>query len=150
MGTPAIEKISPQAFNQWVVAQKPFILIDTLTSDHFKAIHLPGASHACVFEVNYLDQIAALTTDKHARLVLYGASEKSMDAAVAAEKLEREGFDNLFILDGGIDGWRTAGYPAEGESVDTPPLPERLLALRDGTYRVDADQSVLPQSQHQT
>ena len=148
MGTPAIEKISPQTFNQWVVAQKPFILIDTLTSDHFKAIHLPGASHACVFEVNYLDQIAALTTDKHARLVLYGASEKSMDAAVAAEKLEREGFDNLFILDGGIDGWRTAGYPAEGESVDTPPLPERLLALRDGTYRVDADQSVLEWAGH--
>jgi hypothetical protein len=51
-----------------------------LTNDHFKAIHLPEASHACVFEVTFLDQIAALTTDKHARLVLYGASEKSMDA----------------------------------------------------------------------
>ena len=143
-----IQKISAQTVNRWVAEEKPFILIDTLTSDHFKAIHLPGARHACVFEVSFLDQIAAITTDKHARLVLYGASEKSMDAAVAAEKLEREGFDNLYILDGGINGWQAAGYPAEGESADTPPLPERLLALRDGIYRVDTDQSAVEWAGH--
>ena len=148
METTDIETISPQAVNRWVAEEKPFILIDTLTNDHFKAIHLPGASHACVFEVNFLDQIAALTTDKHARLVLYGASEKSMDAAVAVEKLKREGFDNLFILDGGIEGWRAAGYRAEGESVNTPPLSEQLLALRDGAYRVDTDQSVVEWAGH--
>jgi polyisoprenoid-binding protein YceI len=148
MGTTAIETISPQAVKRWVAEDKPFILIDTLTNDHFKAIHLPGAGHACVFEVTFLDQIAALTTDKHARLVLYGASEKSMDAAVAAEKLKREGFDNLFALDGGIKGWLAAGYPAEGESVDAPPLSEQLLALRDGAYRVDTDQSVVEWAGH--
>jgi len=148
METTEIEKISAPAVNRWVAEEKPFILIDTLINDHFKAIHLPGARHACVFEVNVLDQIAAITTDKHARLVLYGASEKSMDAAVAAEKLEREGFDNLYTLDGGISSWQAAGYPAEGESVDTPPLPERLLALRDGTYRVDADQSLVEWAGH--
>lgn len=148
METTDIETISPQAINRWVAEEKPFILIDTLTSDHFEAIHLPGARHACVFEVNFLDQIAAITTDKHARLVLYGASEKSMDAAVAAEKLAREGFDNLYILDGGISGWRAAGNPADGESVDTPPLPERLLTLTDGTYQVDADQSLVEWAGH--
>ncbi|MEE4112056.1 MAG: YceI family protein [Desulfobacteraceae bacterium] len=141
METNAVRKISAQSLNRWVAEEKPFILIDTLTGDHFKAIHLPGATHACVFEVSFLDQIAAITMDKHAHLVLYGASEKSMDAAVAAEKLAREGFDHLYILDGGINAWRAAGYPAEGESADTPPLPEQLLALRDGIYRVDTDQS---------
>ncbi|WP_372678383.1 YceI family protein [Desulfosarcina sp.] len=148
MEAATIQKISAQSVNRWVAEEKPFILIDTLTHDHFKAIHLPGAHHACVFEVNFLDQIAAITTDKHAPLVLYGASEKSMDAAVAAKKLEREGFDHLYTLDGGISSWQAAGYPAEGESVDRPPLPERLLALRDGTYRVDADRSQVEWAGH--
>jgi polyisoprenoid-binding protein YceI/rhodanese-related sulfurtransferase len=143
-----IQKISAPSVNRWVAEKKPFILIDTLTNDHFKAIHLPGARQACVFEVSFLDQIAAITTDKHAHLVLYGASDNSMEAAVAAEKLAREGFDHLYTLDGGISGWQAAGYPAEGESVDTPPLPERLLTLRDGTYRVDADQSLIEWAGH--
>jgi polyisoprenoid-binding protein YceI/rhodanese-related sulfurtransferase len=148
METPAIEKISAQSVHQWVVTEKPFILIDTLTNDHFQAIHLPGASHACVFEMTFLDQIAAITTDKNARIVLYGASEKTMDASVAAEKLKREGFNDLFVLDGGINGWRASGFAVEGESVDTPPLPESLLALRDGGYRVDTDQSIVEWAGH--
>jgi len=148
MKTTAIEKISPKTVQQWVEAEKLFILIDTLTHDHFKAIHLPGARHACVFEVTFLDQIAAITTDKHTSIVLYGANERTMDAAVAAEKLHREGFYNLFILDGGINGWRAAGYPAEGESADTPPLPESLLTLRNGTYRVDTGQSIVEWAGH--
>ncbi|WP_319408433.1 YceI family protein [uncultured Desulfosarcina sp.] len=148
MNTTAIEKMSPKTVHQWVKAEKPLILIDTLSHDHFKAIHLPGAKSACVFEVTFLDQIAAITTDKHTRIVLYGANERTMDAAVAAEKLQRAGFDNLFILDGGINGWRAAGYPAEGESVDMPPPPENLLALKDGTYRVDIDQSVIEWAGH--
>ena len=148
METPAIEKISPQTLNQWVDAQKSFFLIDTLTHGHFKAIRLPEAKHACVFEVTFLDQIAAITTDKTIRIVLYGASEKTMDAAVAAEKLQREGFNDLFILDGGINGWRASGYAVEGDSVNAPPLPENLLALRDGTYRVDTGQSIVEWAGH--
>lgn len=148
MATTHTESISPQTVKRWVDEEKPLILVHTLTHDHFKAIHLPGASPACVFEVTFLDQIAAVTTDKHARLVLYGSSGESMDAAVAAEKLAREGFDNLFILDGGIRGWLAAGYPAEGESVGTPPRPDRMLALQDGTYRVDTSRSVIEWAGH--
>ena len=148
MKTNVIEKVSPQTLHQWAGAQKPFFLVDTLTNDHFKAIHLSGARHACVFEVTFLEQIAAITTDKHARIVLYGANEKTMDAAVAAEKLQREGFDDLFILDGGINSWRVAGYAVAGDSVDLPPPPDSLLALRDGIYWVDINQSTLEWAGH--
>lgn len=68
MQTTTIEKITPQTLHQWMEAEKSLFLIDTLTNDHFQAIHLPGARHACVFEMTFLDQIAAITTDKHARL----------------------------------------------------------------------------------
>ena len=148
MKTTATGNVSPHTVHQWAEAKKPFFLIDTLTHDHFTAIHLPEAQHACVFEVTFLDQIAAITTDKHARIVFYGASGSTMDAAVAAEKLQREGFDDLYILDGGVDGWQAAGYPVEGERVDTPPPPEKLLALRDGTYGVDTRESIVEWAGH--
>jgi rhodanese-related sulfurtransferase/polyisoprenoid-binding protein YceI len=146
--TNAIEKVSPHTVLQWLETKKTFFLIDTLTNDHFQAIHLPGARQACVFEMNFLDQFAAITADKQARIVLYGASRKTMDAAVAAEKLQREGFDNIFILDGGMDAWQAAGYPLEGDRADSPPPPETLLVLRDGAYRVDTVQSIVEWAGH--
>ena len=148
MITTATGNVSPQTLRQWAETKKPFFLIDTLTHDHYRAIHLPEAHHACVFEVTFLDQIASITTDKHACIVLYGASGSTMDAAVAAEKLHREGFGDLHILDGGIEGWQTSGYPAEGDRVDIPPPPGRLLALLDGTYRVDTRQSIVEWAGH--
>jgi hypothetical protein len=85
MKTTATGNVSPQTLRQWAETKKPFFLIDTLTHDHYRAIHLPEAQHACVFEVTFFDQIASITTDKHACIVLYGASGRTMDAAVAAE-----------------------------------------------------------------
>lgn len=141
METP--KKISPETLRQWMEARKPFFLIDTLTGDHFEKAHLPDARNACVFEMTFLDQIRAHTTDKQAEIVLYGASDRSMEAVVAQEKLQREGYANLGILDGGLKAWLASGYSLEGASADSPPAPENQLNLQDGTYQVDTGQSIL-------
>lgn len=144
METPQnIQKTSLETLRQWTETRKPFFLIDTLTPDHFEKVHLSGARNACVFEVTFLDQIRAITTDKQAEIVLYGASDRSMEAVVAGEKLQREGYTNLRILDGGLNAWLASGYSLEGASADTPPAPENRLSLQDGTYHVDTDQSIL-------
>ena len=138
-----VAQLSPQTLRQWETGGKPFILIDTLPADHYQAIHLPGARQACVFEVTFLDQIAAITSDRQACIVLYGAGENTMDGAVAAEKLQREGYDSLYVLRGGMAGWQAAGFPVEGASVDDPPPPQTLLDLSDGTFRVDTQASTI-------
>ncbi len=138
-----VAQLSPQTLRQWETDGKPFILIDTLPADHYQAIHLPGARQACVFEVTFLDQIAAITSDRQACIVLYGAGENTMDGAVAAEKLQREGYDSLYVLRGGMAGWQAAGFPVEGASVDDPPPPQTLLDLSDGTFRVDTQASTI-------
>jgi len=47
-------------------------------------------------------------------LVLYGSGDLRAVSSVAARFLER-GYENIEIMAGGIDGWRSAGYPVSGD-----------------------------------
>jgi polyisoprenoid-binding protein YceI/rhodanese-related sulfurtransferase len=137
------EYVTPKKLIQWTQEKKSFILIHPLTNNHFQKVHLPGAQNACVFEVNFLEQIHSITDDKTALIVLYGSSERSMDALTAAEKLQSEGYQQILILKGGIESWRSLGYPLEGEFVDIVGDPETRPHLPDGKYQIDADESLI-------
>jgi polyisoprenoid-binding protein YceI/rhodanese-related sulfurtransferase len=135
--------ITPEELSVWMEEKKDFFLIHTLTGIHFQKVHLPGALSACVFEVTFLDQMKSITTDKNAEIVLYGSSERSMDALTAAEKLTLEGYQRILILKGGIESWRRLGYPLKGESVEAADDPETRLLLPEGEYAIDTDQSMV-------
>jgi rhodanese-related sulfurtransferase len=131
--------VTPEELSAWMEDKKSFLLIHTLTGIHFQKVHLPGAHHACVFEVTFLDQIKSITADKNAQIVLYGSSERSMDALTAAEKLKLDGYQQITILKGGIESWRTLGYSLEGESVESGGDSETRLLLPEGEYHIDTD-----------
>jgi len=57
---------------------------------HFK--HIPGAQSACVFQVSFLDDMAAIAPEKQSPIIVYGASLNSRDAETAIEKLNRAGY----------------------------------------------------------
>jgi polyisoprenoid-binding protein YceI/rhodanese-related sulfurtransferase len=137
------EYVTPEELSVWIEEKKDFFLIHTLTGIHFQSVHLPGALNACVFEVTFLDQMKSITTDKDAEIVLYGSSERSMDALTAAEKLKLEGYQRVLILKGGIKSWKALGYPLEGESVETADDPETHLLLPEGEYQIDTEQSMV-------
>jgi polyisoprenoid-binding protein YceI/rhodanese-related sulfurtransferase len=137
------KRISPHALKQKVENGKDLIIIDTLTKDHYTKVHLPNARNACVFEVTFLDQIAGVIPKMDDVIVVYGSSEKSMDATVAAEKLIRAGYSNVLALDGGLALWREAGYPLEGEQIRILEAPEMEFRIEDGSYKVDTDQSII-------
>lgn len=122
--------------------KESFLLIDTLTGIHFEKVHLPGARSACVFEVTFLEQVEELVNSKTSDIVLYGSSNRSMDALTAAEKLRREGYENICILSGGLDAWRSRGYELRGNQPDMTD-PETVLHLDDGIYHVDTSQSLI-------
>ncbi len=135
------KQLSAREFKQWMNENRSFYLIDTLPEDHFQKIHLPGADNACVYQVIFLELVKAITDDINAVIVLYGSGSKSLDAVKAAEKLAHEGFQNIYILDGGIEAWKSAGYSLEGEYPETPDDPHTRLKLEDRTYIVDTGQS---------
>jgi rhodanese-related sulfurtransferase len=128
-------------------------LIDTLTGSHFEKVHLPGARSACVFEVSFLEQVKAIAESKKAEIVLYGSSSRSRDALTAADKLQREGYEYINVLNGGLEAWRARGFELQGDQPDMAD-PETVLRLDDGKYRVNTDQSVIewsgrnPNSKH--
>jgi rhodanese-related sulfurtransferase/polyisoprenoid-binding protein YceI len=136
-------QLSPKDLTQWMESEKQFFLIDVLPGDHFNKTHLPNAVNACAYEVAFIDNINTMIGEKDAVIVLCGSSSRSMDAAYAGEKLKNGGFDRLYILKGGIEAWRSAGLPLEGEAVHEPDDPQTLLKLEDRTFRVDTEKSVI-------
>lgn len=137
------KELSSEELHRWIEEEKTFYLIDTLKIDNFSRRHLPNARNACVFEVTFIDQVNAITDDTNAKIVLYGASNRSLDAITAAEKLEQNGYRYIYMLKGGIEAWRSAGLSLDGEAVDEPSDPQTLLKLEDRSYRVDTDQSII-------
>jgi rhodanese-related sulfurtransferase len=117
------------------------ILIDLLSQEHFANRHIPRAQNACVFQVSFLDDMAAIAPDKQSPIIVYGSSPNSRDAEVAIEKLNRAGYENITFLEGGLEAWRRAGYALEGDEPDRQDDPQTRLTLADGHYTVDFDAS---------
>jgi len=134
-------EIAPQTLAGWLADGRAFFLIDTHPGDRFHQVHLPRAVNACVYEVTFVEQVRAVTADKSAAIVLYGSSLRSLAAMTAAEKLDREGYRHLHVLQGGLAAWRAAGLALEGTAVDAPDDPQTLVQLEDRVYQVDLARS---------
>ena len=141
MKSSTYKQLLPDDLHRWMADKKNFCLIDTLPADHFCRVHLPGSANACVFEVDFIDQVKAISEDKDAEIVFYGSSGGSMDAVKATEKLDNEGYRHVNVLTGGIEAWRSAGLVLEGDAVDEPDDPQTLLKLDDRSYKIDTEQS---------
>ena len=76
----------------------------------------------------FREKMRALVPDMAAPLLVYGAGG-SLDSAVAAEKLQREGYTDISLFAGGLEAWRKAGLPLEGEGVDFPVRDESPLPM---------------------
>ncbi|GAB6111007.1 rhodanese-like domain-containing protein [Desulfomicrobium salsuginis] len=118
-------------------------VLDVLPPEHFEARHIPGARNACVYEVTFLDQAAALAPDKTAPIIVYGAGEGSLDAVTAAGKLHRAGYVNVSVLHGGFPAWQAAGHPLEGTRADEHDSAHPVLELRKARYVAVPTESTL-------
>lgn len=136
-------ELTPEELQRWMESGENVLLIDVLPSDHFQKVHVPNAKNACVFEVTFLNQMQAISSDTSTEIVLCGSSPRSMDAITAAQKLERNGYRRLHILKGGIEAWREAGLGLEGEEADIPEDAETTFTPEDGRYIVDSSQSII-------
>ena len=84
-----------------------FVLVDVREESEYAAGHLPGAVHMSkgVIERDVEKEVP----DPATPLVLYcGGGFRS---ALAADNLQKMGYQNVFSMDGGMRGWREKGYP---------------------------------------
>ncbi len=135
--------ITPRELSQWLEERRDVLVIDVLPNEVFHERKIPGARNACVYEVTFPDQVAALGAERERVIVVYGSSQLSLDAATAATKLVRLGYRSVFALAGGVLAWREEGLPLEGEEPAAVSDPGTRLSLVDRSYKVDPDASLL-------
>ena len=113
-------------------------LIDVLLPEDFAIRHIANAGNACVYEMVFLDRIAECAPKRDSSIVVYDDSGTTMAARTARDKLKRAGYQNVAILEGGLQAWLEAGYEIESSAaVPSPPT------VSDGVYGIDSDKSVL-------
>jgi len=114
-------------------------VLDVLLPEHYATHHIPGAVNACVYEIAFLDTVAALLPDKKVPIVVYDTSRRSQASACAARKLESKGYLDVCELAEGLEGWTAAGLPLEPKGARIPDEP-RLI---DRHYRIDSEKSLV-------
>jgi len=88
------------------------VFIDTRARKSYEAGHLPGARSVPAGEVEqHVKQFEKL---RESPVILY--DDGGMEAERAAKALARNGFSQLYALDGGLPAWRKAELPVETAS----------------------------------
>jgi rhodanese-related sulfurtransferase len=123
---------------QQLIAGGSVSLIDILLPEDFACRHIANAGNACVYEMVFLDRIAECVPDRDRHVVVYDDSGTTLAARTAMEKLERAGYRNVAILEGGLQAWQAAGFAVESSDPAPPPDTKRNVV-----YHVDGEKSVI-------
>ncbi|WP_051092382.1 rhodanese-like domain-containing protein [Geopsychrobacter electrodiphilus] len=109
----ATRKISIHELKTMMATGDKPLLLDVLPQTRYQQKHIADAENTCVFEVNFLEQVASHCAAKNQPIVFYGCNDKTLDAKTAADKLHRAGYAQVSVLDGGLAAWQAAGNPVD-------------------------------------
>ncbi len=86
-----------------------FLLVDVREESEWAAGHMPHAVHLGKGVIER--DIEQAIPDPQSEVILYcGGGFRS---ALAADNLQKMGYQNVWSMDGGFRGWREAGLPVE-------------------------------------
>ncbi len=132
---PAI--LDPAELADMLASSRPPVLVDVRSESSFARRHLPGARNNCVFEVAFLERMPELAPDLETPVCVYGECTDSEESLMAAEKLVRSGYREVYDLRCGIGDWIAAGLPVEQAGAGDAPSP----GIPDGPRPVDLEES---------
>lgn len=135
-----MKTITRDTLKSWLDEGREVTLIDTLPPDVYAQAHIAGAISACVYQMDFLENLGEACADKGGRIVVYGHSAKSLGSKVAAEKLEAAGYTDVHDYPGGFQDWSDAGLGVE-RSDDAAPV--AAPAIVDGDRPVDLSESLI-------
>ncbi len=89
--------------------KKDGIVLDVRTAEEFMQERIPGTRHA---PVDTIEQYADIfLKDKEAPIYIH--CQHGIRGAQAAKILSQKGYTKVFNLEGGLEAWRSAGFPVE-------------------------------------
>jgi rhodanese-related sulfurtransferase len=104
----SMHKISATELKQLLTRYKDVIVVD-VRQDNYAEQHLPGAINIPATAI----EERATELPKEQLIVVYGEGQHTMEAAHAAETLDRLGFGRIMEFDGGMEEWSNKHYPIE-------------------------------------
>lgn len=109
----------------WIEAKKPLLLIDVRQPKEYERGHLEGA-----INIPYEKVEEALVTLPREKMLIFYCISSSWRAPYAANLLKDHGFENVYILEGGITAWKGGGETIRSSRLDKPasiaPYPQDL------------------------
>jgi polyisoprenoid-binding protein YceI len=127
--------ITPTLLKSQLSSEAPPVLLHLLSDEAFEEARISGSKHACIYEVAFLDVVSELVNDTSANIIVYGMNDKFGASGLAFEGLQGAGYENVQMLEGGLDAWVSSGFSVEGRGRDP-------LKAIDGSYAIDLDHSV--------
>jgi rhodanese-related sulfurtransferase len=114
----AIPTIDRDELKQMIERGERFVLLETLSPEHFQVAHLPGARNA---PPAYLAELAPrLIPDHDTPVVTYCTGPACGAAARAARMLRALGYRDVRHYPGGKQDWIGGGLPVEGRRDSRP------------------------------
>lgn len=121
-----VEHISPAALNDLLHGRSPFALIDVREAGEHNTAHIPGAS---LIPRRQLEFHLALAVPHHDTPVVV-SDDDGRRAALAAATVERMGYTQVKMLEGGINRWASQNYPTEwGTNVPSKDFGEKMEVI---------------------
>ncbi len=101
----------------------PFALIDVRESGEYNSSHIPGAALIPRRRIEFIIEDSVPARGVHVVL----CDDDGRRAPLAAATLERLGYTNVSVLDGGVNRWSARDYPTEwGVNVPSKDFGEKL------------------------
>jgi len=109
-----IKELSPDEVKEKLDEEERVVVLDVRKQDEWESAHIAGAKHLAraVLERNIETEYANIDTE----LILYSGSGSV--SALAADSLQKMGYNNIKSLAGGFQSWLEAGYPIERNDGD--------------------------------
>ncbi len=120
------DRVSPEVLKQLLEGSAQFALIDVREAGEYNSSHIPGASLIARRQLEFLMPHAV--PFKGAHIVL--CDDDGRRAQLAAATLERLGYSQVSVLDGGINRWVTNGFATEwGSNVPSKDFGEKVEVI---------------------
>jgi rhodanese-related sulfurtransferase len=107
----AVKEIGRQELKDKIDRRESFVLLETLSPEHFQHVHLPGARNLPPDRVEQLSGV--LIPSKQMEVVTYCAGPTCKASANAARELAALGYTNVRHYPGGKQDWTAAHLPVE-------------------------------------
>jgi rhodanese-related sulfurtransferase len=90
--------ISAASLKQLMNDEPSLVIIDVLPADPFREVHLPTAENFCVYESAFVSKVLGAHANPSQPIVVYGERSGTLEAEIAAEKLQAaRGSDSFFL-----------------------------------------------------